>query len=54
MNGHVGENVNGFQGIHGGKGFGDRNEEREKLLENYESLGLVLANTYSHGGEITR
>ena len=46
MNVHVGENADGLQGIHGGKWFGDRNEEGEKLLESCVGLGLVQANTF--------
>ena len=25
LNGHVGERMDGFEGVHGGKGFGNRN-----------------------------
>ena len=45
MNGHVGKSAGTFKGIHGGKGFGTRNEDGEKILESAESLGLVLVNT---------
>ena len=33
FNGHVGELVEGFEGVHGGKGYGDRNFESKLLLE---------------------
>ena len=33
MNGHVGAEADGFEGVHGGKGFGVRNVEGEMLLE---------------------
>ena len=29
FNGHVGAEVDGFEGVHGGKGFGSRNAEGE-------------------------
>ena len=32
LNGHVGEDMDGFEGVHGGKGFGSRNEEGEMIL----------------------
>ena len=31
--------------MHGGKGYGQRNREREKILESTESLDLALVNT---------
>jgi hypothetical protein len=46
LNGHVGEKAEGFEGVHGGKGFGSRNVEGEMLLEFAESRGLVIANTW--------
>ena len=38
LNGHVGENPVVFQRVHGGKGYGQRNREGEKILESMESL----------------
>ena len=46
MNGHVGEKRAGFSANHGGKGYGVRNEEGERLLECCESLDLALTNTF--------
>jgi len=46
FNGHVGEQVEGFEGVHGGKGFGTRNEEGEMLLEFADSRSLVISNTW--------
>jgi len=46
MNGHVGEGADGYSETHGGKGFGTRNEEGERLLDSCESLDLCIANTY--------
>ena len=45
FNGHVGELADGFEGVHGGKGFGDRNTEGELLLELEEARCLTAANT---------
>jgi hypothetical protein len=46
FNGHVGENANGFEVTHGGRGFGIRNKEGEKLLEFAEAKGFLIANTH--------
>ena len=48
MNGHVGRDVDGFEGMYGGNGFGDRNTEGEAILEFATSFNLVDANTFSH------
>jgi len=44
MNGHVGLEAGGYEGVHGGHGFGDRNEEGSNLLEMAEGLDLVVVN----------
>ena len=46
MNGHVGAKVDGFEGIHGGYGYGVRNTEGEMLLEFADAMDLVIANTW--------
>ena len=46
MNGHVGATVDGFEGIHGGYGYGVRNTEGEMLLEFADAMDLVIANTW--------
>ena len=46
MNGHVGTEAVGFPEVHGGMGYGTRNEDGERLLEYCESLELALTNTY--------
>ena len=46
LNGHVGQRVEGFEGVHGGFGFGSRNSEGEMILEFAESLSLSIANTW--------
>jgi hypothetical protein len=45
MNGHVGSETDGFTGVHGGHGFGQRNLEGELLLEFAEAAELVVCNT---------
>ena len=46
MNGHVGRDVDGFEGVHGGNGFGDRNAEGEAILEFATCFDLVVVNTF--------
>lgn len=46
MNGHVGAETDGFEGVHGGHGFGSRNVEGEMLLEFTDAMDLVVANTW--------
>ena len=46
FNGHVGRKAEGFVGVHGGKGFGERNVEGEMLLEFADAKGLVVGNTW--------
>ena len=45
MNAHVGENSDGFEGVHGGRGIGERNQEGERFLELAEAMNLVILNT---------
>ena len=33
LNAHVGTNVDGYDGVHGGYGFGERNADGEQILE---------------------
>lgn len=44
FNGHVGKQAD--MKCHGGHGYGDRNDEGERLLDFAEQRGLVLINTY--------
>ena len=44
-NGHIGENPDGYEGVHGGYGFGIRNEEGCRLLEMCDANNLIVANT---------
>ena len=46
MNGHVGAGVEGFEGVHGGFGFGKRNVEGEMILEFADAWNFVVANTW--------
>ena len=46
FNGHVGKQVEGFQGVHGGNGIGERNEEGRLLLEFCDEKELCVANTW--------
>lgn len=45
LNGHVGEGTDGYEGVHGGKGFGNRNEEGDMILEFAMAHSLVVMNT---------
>src|SRR6267154_122476 len=46
MNGHVGAKADGYEGVHGGKGYGERNTEGEMLLEFADAMKLVVLNTW--------
>ena len=44
--GHVGEEIEGFEGVHGGNGTGKRNVEGRMLLEFCDEKELCVANTW--------
>ena len=46
MNRYVGRDVDSFEGVHGGNGFGDRNAEGEAILAFATCFDLVVANTF--------
>src|SRR6266516_668899 len=46
MNGHVGTKADGYEGVHGEKGYGERNTEGEMLLEFADAMKLVVLNTW--------
>ena len=46
LNGHVGDKVDGYEGVHGGYGFGTRNEEGERILDFAVALEMVVVNTW--------
>ena len=45
-NGHIGHLAEGFEGVHGGYGFGERNIEGERLLEFASSFDLAVTNSF--------
>jgi len=45
MNGHVGNSNVGYDGTHGGFGYGDRNADGPRILEFAYRLNLVICNT---------
>ena len=46
LNGYVGSEIDGFEGVHGGFGFGKRNVEGEMILETADALNLAVLNTW--------
>ena len=45
LNGHVGEQVDGCEGVHGGFGYGQSNLEGCRVLELCDAYGLMVGNT---------
>jgi len=45
LNGHVGTNIDGYDGVHGGYGFGKRNADGERILESCDAMELIVTNT---------
>jgi len=50
INGHVGCSNVGYDGTHGGFGYGDRNADGSKILEFADGLNLVVCNTICEAG----
>ena len=48
FNGHVGKVANGYEGVHGGHGYGLRNTKAESILEFAVSHDLNVVNTHFH------
>ena len=46
FNGHVGKSSQGFEGVHGGNGIGERNAEGRMLLEFCDGKELCVGNTF--------
>ena len=46
FNGHIGEEIEGFEGFYGGNGKGKRNAEGRMLLEFCDEKELCVANTW--------
>jgi len=44
MNGHIGGSNVGYDGIHGGFGYGSRNTDGSRILEFADGLNLVICN----------
>ena len=51
FNGHLGKVTNGYEGVHGGHGYGLRNTEGERILEFAVAHDLVVGNTHFHKKE---
>ena len=51
LNGHVGSEIDGFESVHGGFGFGKRNVEGEMILETADALDLAVLNTWFRKNE---
>jgi hypothetical protein len=45
LNGHVGSTRVGFDGVHGGSGYGSRNQEGDGILNFVLVYDLIIANT---------
>ena len=45
MNGHLGSSNAGYEGTHGGFGYGSRNADGSRILEFADGLNLVICNT---------
>ena len=46
LNGHVGSEIDGFESVHGGFGFGKRIVEGEMILKFADALSLAVLNTW--------
>ena len=46
MNGHIGATADGYTGVHGGFGYGVRNDEGSSILEFATAHNLVVANSF--------
>ena len=45
MNGHIGSSNVGYDGTHGGFGYGSRNTDGSRILEFADGINLVICNT---------
>ena len=48
FNGHLGIVANGYEGVHGGHGYGLRNTEGKRILEFAVAHDLVVGNKHFH------
>ncbi|EPB73653.1 hypothetical protein ANCCEY_07266 [Ancylostoma ceylanicum] len=46
FNGHVGQDRRGFERMHGGRGFGSRNQDGERIMELAEAHNLAITSTF--------
>ena len=46
LNGHVGTTSAGFEAVHGGFGYGSRNQEGEEVLDFVVAFDLMIANIF--------
>ena len=46
LNGHVGTSSAGFEAVHGGFGYGSRNQEGEEVLDFAIAFDPMIANTF--------
>jgi hypothetical protein len=51
LNGHVGKLAEGYDRVHGGFGYGSRNEEGERILELCEAMEMKIVNTWFQAHE---
>ena len=51
LNGYAGTNVDGYDGVYGGYGFGGRNVDGEWILEFCDALELIVANMFQEAEE---
>ena len=49
MNGHVGSSNVGYDGTHGGFGYGSRNADGSRILEFADGLNLVIVPVQERG-----
>ena len=54
LKGHVGALAEGYEGVHGGSGFGVRNTEGVRILEFGDALDMVVCNTMFNKKQIRR
>jgi hypothetical protein len=54
LNGHVGELAEGDEEVHGGFGYGKRNEEGERILEFCEAMEMKVLSTWERNDERKR
>ena len=51
FNGHVRRSSLGYDGIHGGFGWGERNKDDERILKLADSVDMVVGNTFFKKGD---